>query len=296
MIQANFRKTTDDPKSPPTGFKYIDQGNYVFVPVSNSLGISTIYSDSATSCIIVIAIGSDNSNQPLVSLAHVDSPECINAYVGLLDQKYSCDVTIYAQGANPADNKTAIENANALKAALQAIQLKIIHQELSLQQGDPRKDNRGDYGINFADPSNIVVSNQPYILSLTDRDPTCGGQSIYCIMRRQETPPVQLRDALVPFTLQELVELVKLALVYKKTPNDPTTAFTNIINMQNDDILNLWSSTPQYEAPWFSDQIKQGACFAMSMAPVTQLCEQYLLASTLMYARMIKEIMKNQNG
>jgi len=230
-----------------------------------------------------------------VTIAHLDSPACINTFFELLKKNFSSNVQIYAQGANPKDNSVAKDNAAALKAALLAAGGLIVEQNLYLLEGDPRDDNRGDWGLIIKDDDNATVTNQPYILELTDRDPTCGGQSIYCILRRQETPPEQLRDALLPFTLNELIELVKLALTYHKDSSDPKTAFTNIINMQNEKILEIWSTTPEFEAPWFSDQWKQASCFALAMSPVDRMCGQYLLDGFEIYEKLSKKLLKTEN-
>jgi len=296
MIQVKIDRNTNAPILPPKKtFKYVDQGNYVIIPLYNPQGISTIYSDSATSCIIVVALGTLKTGMNGVSVAHLDSPECINNFFELLKEKYSSNLQIYAQGANPEKNSVSQNNASALKAALSAAGNLIVEQQLFLMEGNPREENRGDWGINIVDDDNTTVTNQPYTLELSDRDPTCGGQSIYCILRRQETPPVQLRNALSPFTLNELVELVKLALAYQKDSSDPKTAFTNIINMQNEEILNTWSTTPEFEAPWFSDQLKQASCFALAMSPVDRMCGQYLLDGFEIYEKLSKKLLKTEN-
>ena len=152
--------------------------------------------------------------------------------------------------------------------------------ELSLLQGDPRVHNRGDFGLIFDGQTSAVATNQPYTLQLFERDPSCGGQTVYCIMRRQEHPPVQIRDAGLPFTHPELVELASIALQFRKTKDDPATAFTNIVNLESEEIRNSWSTTPEYEAPWFSDQLKLGAAFSIAMAPVVSLSELHLIKTT----------------
>ncbi|MCP4149132.1 MAG: hypothetical protein GY757_15405 [bacterium] len=106
--------------------------------------------------------------------------------------------------------------------------------------------------------------------------PVSGGQAVYCIMRRQENPPIEIRNAGLPFTHAELVELSSIAIQFRKDKDDPASAFVNIVNMGNEAIRNSWSTTPKYEAIWFSDQLKQGACFALSMSPVVNLSIQYL--------------------
>lgn len=278
-MEINIDRNANQPIDPPKNdFKYVDQGNYVTVPLGNSENISYLYSDSATSCIITIAVGLlDDGQTRGISLAHLDSPECIQSFFSILESNYRREIYFYAQGANPSDNQTSQENAQALQECLNNIGSLIEETYLFLLEGNPTEDNRGDWGVNFLDQENIIVTNQPYTLQLADRDPTCGAQSLYCIMRRQEQPPVQLRNALIPFTFKEVIELVDLASTYQKDPNDPQTAFTNIINLQNEAIRNMWSTTPEYEAEWFSDELKQAACFTLNMIGNMAMCKHYLL-------------------
>ena len=273
MIPVQFNLNSNAPiDKPEHGFHYIDQGNYQTLPLVPGM---VMYSDSATSCIITLVIAS-NSSGSFATLAHLDSAACIDAFFSILTQQSYGEIQIYAQGANPPDNATSQQNAAALQKAIAALGSVVVESRLSLLQGDPRRDNRGDFGFIFNSPGTLTATNQPYTLALTDRDPTCGGQTVYCIMRRQEEPPTEIRNAGLPFTHAELIELSSIALAFEKTQGDPTTAFTNIVNMQSEEIRESWSTTPIYEADWFSDQLKMGACFALSMAPVTKLSEYYL--------------------
>src|SRR3990167_6214100 len=124
---------------------------------------------------------------------------------------------------------------------------RVVQCELALLQGDPRQDNRGDFGVSYSGDGRAVATNQPYDLQLYQRDPTCGGQTVYCIMRRQEQPPLQIRDAGLPFTHAELVELAEIALQFRKDPQDPSTALSNIVNLQSEEIRQNWSTTPAYD-------------------------------------------------
>lgn len=285
MIPIDVSRTAAQPIRPDLAhFHYVDQGNYLTMQVpSSGDAIFTLYSDSATSCIITVLFGS-KGGQTEVSIAHLDSPGCIQAFFDVVKRRDYDVIEVFAQGANPPDNETSIENAGAFEKVLAGLQVE--RQELFLLEGDPREDNRGDFGANVS-ARGAQVTNQPYTLELTERDPTCGGQTVYCIMRRQEDPPQQIRDAGAPFTFPELVELSQIALSFSKDPNDPSTAFTNIVNMESEAIRESWSTTPQYEAPWFSDQLKMGAAFAVSMAPVVSLSAYHLLGSgETTFARM----------
>ena len=279
MIAVQIVRDSSNPVAPPTeGFKYVDQGNYVVLPFHGN-GITNVYSDGATSCIIAIAVGILKSGENGLALAHLDSDSCIDAFFEILRNSFNDGVQLFAQGANPPDNGTSKSNAAALNAAIKRVGPLVVDdgvKRLFLQEGPPKEANRGDFGI-VLEGDRVTVTNQPYTLGLIDRDPACGAQSIYCIMRRYEKPVVQLRDAMLPFTLDEIVELAQIALAFRKDPEDPTTAFTNIINLPNEDILKGWSTTPDDEASCFSDQLKQASCFALSMAPLVSLCGHSLI-------------------
>lgn len=255
-----------DPIAPPDGFLYVDQANYALAPMFSTSGVRYLYSDSATSCIIVIAQGIDHEGQWMASLAHLDSPDCIQAYFeNVLDSTYTGSVYIYAQGANPPEDASSKENAAALTECLSdrsngSYPWTPDIQHLGLGEGDPRFKDRGDYGISIA-PEVPIVSAQPFSLELLDRDPTGGAQVLFCIMRRHMNPPIQLRDAQTPFADGLIAQLATIAASYRKDPNDPKTAFTYIINLMDQEVRSTWSTTPQYESAWFSDELKQSCCF-----------------------------------
>ena len=63
-------KSYAEPIALPEGFFYVDQANCVVVNVQNEPEKTYLYSDSATSCIIVIVIGQNANDECLVSLSH----------------------------------------------------------------------------------------------------------------------------------------------------------------------------------------------------------------------------------
>ena len=277
-ISININLNNEQPINPPTtGFTYVDQGNYLVLEAGSQP--FTLYSDSATSCIITIVVATKGPKN-WVTLAHLDSPACIQSFFKLITEQEADSYQIVAQGANPPDNATSLENAAQLKSSILELGSKVTFEQLFLLEGNPQENNRGNFGIAYNGSSTATVSNQPYTLALYQRDPTCGGQTVYCIMRRQENPPVQLRNAGVPFTHAELVELSSIAIQFYKDPSDPSTAFTNIVNLESEEIRQQWSTTPAYEAPWFSDQLKLGAVFAIAMAPLVNLSAQHLCKTT----------------
>lgn len=260
----------------PTSFFYIPQGTYRIKPIDKNVLHGFYYSDSATSCIIVIVIGKLIDGGMGFAMAHLDSSDCISYFFRLVDNNFSDQLKIFAQGANPKNNHTSKINAASLLKNIKDISERVKEEHLFLLEGDPKENNRGQWGIHIESSETLIVSNQGYNLELTDRDPFCGLQSLYSIMRRSESPIIQLRDAEVPFSYNEVIELVKIALTYQSDPSNFRTSFVNIINLQEDDILNFWSSTPKYEAPWFVDQLKQAACFALSLSANTKLYDSYM--------------------
>lgn len=277
---------------PTTGFFYIDQGNFQTFELTPGQAL-TCYSDSATSCIITVVVA-NHANRNTVTLAHLDSPACITAFFDVIKAQAADSYQVFAQGANPPDNDTSQLNANQLNVSVDALGSKVSKAELSLLTGDPQANNRGCFGFTLRADGSAVASNQPYTLELYQRDPTCGGQTVYCIMRRQEHPPRQIRDAGLPFTHQELVELASIAIQFRKDPNDPSSAFTNIVNLQSEEIRQNWSTTPAYEAPWFSDQLKLGAAFAIAMAPVVSLSELHLRKTTAPSFTRLRKVLQSK--
>ena len=77
-------------------------------------------------------------------------------------------------------------------------------------------------------------------------------------------------------------------------PNDPSSAFTNIVNLQSEEIRQNWSTTPAYEAPWFSDQLKLGAAFAIAMAPVVSLSELHLRKTTAPSFTRLRKVLQSR--
>ncbi len=291
-ITITVDRNDNPPIIPPaSGFTYVDQGNYQTLDLSGEP--LSVYSDSATSCIITIVVAAKGDTNT-VTLAHLDSPDCIKTFFDIVIAQGADSYQIIAQGANPPDNETSKQNAAQLQASVAALGTLVTSSKLFLLEGDPRQENRGDFGLTFNGDGTATATNQPYTLELYQRDPTCGGQTVYCIMRRQENPPVQIRDAGVPFTHSELVELSSIAIQFRKDQSDPSTAFTNIVNLQSEEIRQNWSTTPEFEAPWFSDQLKLGAVFAITMAPVVNLSEQHLIKTTPpTFSRMRKALLGN---
>jgi len=118
---------------------------------------------------------------------------------------------------------------------------------LSLGMGEPRENDRGGYGI---DLTAMTVSNQRFDLTLEDRDPTGGQQTIFCVFGLKGEPKIHLHNTLTPFSKEEVDVLV----IKAKADN-----WGEIESMTDKDILDKYSSTPQYEAPWFCDTMRESS-------------------------------------
>ena len=120
---------------------------------------------------------------------------------------------------------------------------------LSLGQGDPNDEHRDDYGVDLID---LVVSNKQFDLTLKDRDPTGGVQTLFAVFGMKVYPPVWLWNSDRAFddaTIQRLVDAAN--------QND----WTKILTMTDEEILHTYSSTPQWEVPWFVATLKESAQF-----------------------------------
>lgn len=257
----------------PEGFLYVGQDN-VYVANLNAPDprspVRYLYSDSATSCIIVVVEGKDAAGNPLVALAHLSRTDRFLAFFALVAGTFVGPVNVFAQGANPP--QPAVKAGVATYTSLQNEQTVIqwvqantyippatgpsqppawfIQQStLSLGLGDPNQDDRGCYGI---DLGTMTVSNQAFGLTPLQRDPTGGVQTLFCVFGLQASPPIVLQPATQSFTEEQIAALVALA---------NQAGWTSILYMTAGEVLDKYSSTPQYEAPWFYETLRMSAAF-----------------------------------
>lgn len=262
---------TDIAPKPCPGFQYVAQSNYALINTAeNWEGITYLYSDGATSCIIIAVIGQNSKRHWLCSLGHLGSTPSIEAFFKhVITPHFIGPVWLYAQGANPPEAESAIDNATVLKSEIERYSKKIINQwsvfslDLSIGQGDPRLRGRERLGI---DLHTFTVSNKPYALSPTDRDPSGGVQSLFSIIGMRINPNDWrnwLWNTAKPFPPTMIAEMVSIAKTLRNDPSDPDTAFINIPNQDGDTILDIWSTTPRYEPSWFSTELVQTAKFVI---------------------------------
>lgn len=248
-------------KTIPKGFYYVNQDNYILLDLSSDVSgkFKYLYSDGATSCIIVVVVGKNSKGSSLVALSHISRPQGFDVFFkDVIDKKFSGPVSLYAQGANPP------EDDMAQKAELKLLSLISSHTStdkkwyiasvsLSLGQGNPLKDNRSSFGINL---DTLRVSNQPFSLTMKDRDSTGGAMEIYVIFGRKLNNPIWLRNALEPLDEKTLNDMMKFAYSFKD--------YKNAMNKSSAQLIKEWSTTPDREVSWFADVLKMGSQYLMA--------------------------------
>lgn len=255
----------------PEGFYYISQDNYYIANLNEPDARNPakhLYADSATSCIIAVVEGKDKDNNPIVALSHMSRPERFQRFFDIVGETFKGEASLFAQGANPP--QPAVKDGVSTYAALQNSQFLISwandhvfipsgtsappdwhfsQTTFSLGLGDPQVEDRGCYGI---DLGTMEVSNQRFNLTPEDRDPTGGLQTLFCVFGLKVEPKIVLPLSTSSFTTEQINLLVGAA---------NKADWTSILNMTKDEVLNKYSSTPQYEVPWFFESLRASATY-----------------------------------
>lgn len=248
----------------PVGFQYVAQDNYHLVDVLEAevpKTINYLYSDGATSCIILIIVGRNAKGNALVGLAHLSKLASFEAFFELIKQNFRGGLAIYAQGANPPENTDAdvLTNEQILMDWIDAHSLPttqsvfyVSQQTLALGEGNPLEANRDCLGI---DLKTLQVSNQRLTVTSMHRDEYQGLQTLYSLFGQELPLPLWLRSAVQPFTQGQIINLVNIAFHYN---------WNDILAMSDDEMLHYFSTTPQYEVPWFCDALRQSARYVQN--------------------------------
>lgn len=261
---------------PPEGFLYIPQDNYYLADlaqVPKNEPIEYLYSDGATSCIIVIVEGQSRAKTPLVALAHLSKKESFHAFFELVNQHFVEDIVVYAQGANPPeehknesqqkdpeeleeDQQDSYNNTQIIQqwviqhsSIVESKGFYIREQVLALGKGHPLEANRDCLGINL---QTRQVSNQRFTLTTKQRDEYDGLQTLFSLFGHELAPPLYLRSVDQPFTQEQIITLLYLAHGYD---------WTNILSLDDEDMLYYFSTTPDCEVPWFCESLRQSALY-----------------------------------
>ena len=246
----------------PEGFYYVDQDNYYIANLNKPDAKDPekyLYSDSATSCIIVVVEGLDADRDPIVAFTHLSRTERFETFFGIVKQNFVGPVNVFAQGANPSNAEASQTNSETLLAWIEdnrtskvnnSATWSIANVTLALGLGNPQEDNRGTYGIDLI---TMTVSNDSFDLTLLDRDPTGGLQILYCVFGLKVTPPVKLHHRGTPFTTDEINLLVAEASL-------PANNWVSFLYETQAEVLKL-SSTPTCEVPWFYAEVRSAALY-----------------------------------
>jgi hypothetical protein len=250
-------KRDREPALPP-GFFYVNQDNYCLVRTRSSAR-RYLYADSATSCIIIILQGRDAAGDDVVLLTHVSEPRRIDALFRLVAATFVGPVAVRAQGANPPSAEASICNARSLMRWLSDH----AHREraagepeppwffdrvhLAIGQGDPIEQELHAFGI---DLDSGVVSNRALPLTVEQRDPSGGMQTLFSMFGHQIDSRLLLWDAEQPFPWPLQCSLVNAAR---------KAYWCRLAGMNDEEIRYVCSTTPTSELPWFAPALRISA-------------------------------------
>lgn len=247
------------------GIYYVSQDNYVFATCDQNTGL-TFYADSATSCIIVIVKGQNAEGKEMIGMSHLSRTARFHDFFAMAEEVFQGDVVVYASGANPAEpiqtkgglDYTALRNTDTLRGWLNQ---HAFNPEEEGELSNPRIvgnmiregiGNPSDYDSNLDclgyHTLNGGVSFDRQWLADAERDETGGLQTLYCIYGEQG----MVRPQAVDFTDEEAAALIQ---------NAKDQDFERAADMTDEEILETFSSTPNYEVPWFCDTIRASAIY-----------------------------------
>ena len=245
----------------PDGLLYIPQDNYYLANRNAPAAVKYLYADGATSCIMLILAGEDQQHNPLAAVSHLSSPHRLLQFFRLAAKHFCGATAVFAQGANPPEADGSKNNVSTLLRWIQThlqepmprnvpgMGWYLSQATLSLGAGHPQEDNRSCAGIDLA---TLTVSNQGYLLTETQRDPTGGAQTLFSIFGLSVQPHIPLHNVTEAFRPDELKRLAMQARIDN---------WTDILDMPEAQALARYSSTPECEAPWFSATLRTSALY-----------------------------------
>jgi hypothetical protein len=244
----------------PAGFVYVGQDTYVLGPRDGD-SARYFYSDSATSCIILILEGGDRAQRPLVALTHLSCAERLHAFFDLVESQFCGPVALFALGAHPPSDEASQRNcrvlmawmlAHAPNASTSSSGWWLSQTTLALGFRVPDRVRSGCAGI---DLHTGIVSTQAYALTEQQRDPTGGVQTLFTMFGLALRPPLVLREVGQEFSPAEIESLVQLAR---------NAHWEQIAGLDDGALLALFSSTPDDELPWFAAGLRASADYVRS--------------------------------
>ncbi|MCM1525432.1 MAG: hypothetical protein NC120_13365, partial [Ruminococcus sp.] len=161
------------------------------------------------------------------------------------------NVHIYASGANPSGGKAADKNAKTVSDWISSVKKdKGWEADASFGKGDPSvyKNNLDCYGLHRYANGDIAVNNDRISLTMDQRDPSGGLQTLFCMYE----DPDKIREQLSVFSKKDIENWVKKA---------KEKGLDKACDMTDKEILDHFSSTPDCEVPWFCQSIRQAAFY-----------------------------------
>lgn len=249
-----------EPGLPPACL-YVSQDNYGLVR-PEATGYRYLYSDSATSCVILALAGKGPGGEALALLAHVSQPRRWQALFRMIDERFAGPVRVWARGANPGAAAASVSNTQELTRWLErhaaaprgrdAAPWHVARASLRLGEGDPRDHHA--YGL---DLERRVASERSFRLTPEQRDPTGGVQTLFSMFGASVPgcPPLWNAEEPFPRSVQRA-----LAATARRA------GWTALARLRDQDILDVCSSTPAHELPWFAETMRMSARLVEQLA------------------------------
>ena len=245
----------------PKGVKYVGQDNYIKYILDDNK-YTYLYSDSATSCIIVAVTGQDiTTKKDVVYFSHLSRPERFETFFEIVKVGLQGNISLLAQGANPPDiqgsaNNNILTLLRIINPLISGDNPFIKKVSLSLGQGNPNTE-WGTFGINVDNKSaeKLKTSNQFFLMNDLQRDSTNGLQTLFCIYGlkiNEKANRIVLHNVEDNFTSKEINDLLKTA---------HENNFEKICTMTDEEILKNYSSTPEFEPAWFPTTMRNAGYY-----------------------------------
>jgi hypothetical protein len=225
-------------------------------------------------------VGKDHDGSSLVGLTHLSREIRYKAFFEMVEKRFKGGVAVYAQGANPpfpvprgdTYSYDAIKNSEILfkwivekthypKENIETPDFYIEQCCVAVGSGDPNA-GYGTYGISI-NPQGVnylKATNDYFHLPQGMRDPQRGVQTLFCIFGiSTELPSLVLHDTNEVFTDEEVKSLVEEA-------NERN--WTKLLDLAEEEILNKYSTTPEFEPSWFVSNLIESAEFVKNYCNV----------------------------
>lgn len=238
------------------------------------------YCDTATSCIIVIVAGRNKAGNRCAAISSLSSSERFDAFGRLIERNFSGKVSVFAHVTNLPLHRKDKSGKGYLSAVhnMGTVNRWVSRHAIAKQEEDSLpgftveratlllgessmvefSENQDCYGVDISDGSPVVV-NKCFCLSLKDRDPSGGLQSLFCSWGTLLEPPmllVRASSVFDPYDHSSLISNQRRLLDIAHRNN-----YERYEALSDDEILEECSSAPYHESPWFCDAVRDASRF-----------------------------------